>query len=362
MASASNSTNLSNNNGAKFPLSVSFSESWTDSLLAANKTRITVSASLKSTSQNWSSNYTSWLRVYWYDDNGNTSSDVPKASASASSIAIGGTISASTSFDVTHKANGTLNGYVYATWTQGSSSGGYCPNNGSVRAPASGTTALQTIAVKPSYNSISATEITSSTVRLKASIDGHGQSITSGGWYLSTDNVNFTYYSGDWADKTITGLDANTKYYYKGTCTSSKGTTTSSVANFTTLKPDKPVVLSLTASNIEEDSFDLTISSAATSQSTVTTFKAWIDSSDIKTSSTSTIHFSGLQTDTEYTVHAYVIDNFNTQSDEVINIISTSAHKVIKVILPTGAKMTPVTVSRDQMRKELDTPDIKVVN
>ena len=97
---------------------------------------------------------------------------------------------------------------------------------------------MQTIAVKPSYNSISATEITSSTVRLKASIETHGKSITDGGWDITTDpnKASWSYEAGGVTDKTLTGLQANTTYYYRGYCVTSAGSANSSWASFTTAK------------------------------------------------------------------------------------------------------------------------------
>ena len=368
MASASNSVNLSNNRGGTFPLSVSFSESWDDSLLAANKTRITVSGSLHANNQAWSSNYTSYLRVYWYDDNGNTGRP-EKASASASGLSVGGTLNASTSFDVTHKSDGTLNGYVYATWTQGSSSSGWCPNNGSVVAPASWTTALYTIAVKPSYTSISATEITSSSVRLKASINTHGKSITGGGWDITTDpnKASWNYEAGDVTDKTLTGLQANTTYYYRGYCTTSAGGSNSSWASFTTTKPAKPSITSVTTNSIDEDNFNIVINASASLQASISTVYVSIDNGSTWLSNTADIlgnnwNISGLQVDTQYNVKVKVKDNFNTESDITSLVVRTSKHKIMRLITPTGRTMTPVTVYHDGTHKDLDTPDIKVVN
>lgn len=371
MASASNNKNLGSESGNTFNLSCSFSESSNDTLLADNKTRITVSARLHSNGGSWSSNYTSYLKLYWYDNNKN-SSRPEKASASTKALSGGANLDASATFDVVHKADGTLSGYVYATWTRGSSSGGFCPYNGDIGAPADGSgniyaIALTTIAVKPSYTSISATEITSSSVRLKAAIDTKGKPITSGGWYLSTDGTNYTYNSGNWLDKTITGLKANTKYWYKGTCTTSAGTATSNAATFTTLKPDKPTILSVTTNSIDEDNFNIVINASASLQASISTVYVSIDNGSTWLSNTADIlgnnwNISGLQVYTQYNVKVKVKDNFDTESDVTSLVVQTSKHKIMRLITPTGRKMTPVTVYHDGTHKDLDTPDVKVVN
>ena len=98
-----------------------------------------------------------------------------------------------------------------------------------------GTLSLSTIPRAPKYNSVSSGNITETSVKLTASINTNGLSITSGGWDLSTDGGStWTYYSGDTTNKTITGLNANTKYWYRGYCVTAGGGTNSAWNTFTT--------------------------------------------------------------------------------------------------------------------------------
>lgn len=374
MASASNSKNLGSESGNVFTLSCSFSESSNDTLLADNKTRITASARLHSNGGSWSSNYTSHLRLYWYDNNKN-SSRPEKASASTSALSGGANLDANATFDVIHKEDGTLSGYVYAKWTRGSSSGGYCPRDGDVGAPVDGNgniyaTSLITIAVKPSYNSISASEITSSSVRLKASIETHGKSITGGGWDITTDpnKASWSYEAGDVTDKTLTGLQANTTYYYRGYCVTSAGGTNSSWASFTTAKPAKPTITSFEVTERDEDLITVHATASASLQAAISTIEFGKGGDDLppiiwNTATDGSYTFTNLSTDTLYYIWVRAKDNFNTYSDNSMLEARTTKHKVIKVITPDGVKRTPAHISQgSSVDKDLNDQDIVVVD
>ena len=100
---------------------------------------------------------------------------------------------------------------------------------------ASGSATLPTIPRQPSFNSISASSITETSVRLTASIDTHSLGITDGGWDVSTNGgASWTYYSGGPTDKTITGLQPNTQYWYRGYCATAGGSSNSGWGTFTT--------------------------------------------------------------------------------------------------------------------------------
>ena len=125
-----------------------------------------------------------------------------------------------------HNADGTLpsislGGHIYVTSnTQFDITGNIYPNS---------------IARAPSYNSINASSITETSVRLTSSVDGKGLSITDGGWDVSTNGgSSWTYYSGGVTDKTITGLSPNTTYWYRGYAVTAGGGTNSGWSSFTT--------------------------------------------------------------------------------------------------------------------------------
>lgn len=129
-------------------------------------------------------------------------------------------------FTVTHSNDGTK----YIEYS------GSIPAMGQLDAlSASGNTWLTTIPRQPNYNSISASNIQETSVRLTASIDTHGLGITAGGWDVSTDGgASWTYYANDPTDKTITGLTPNTTYWYRGYCATAGGGSNSGWQSFKT--------------------------------------------------------------------------------------------------------------------------------
>ena len=137
MASASTDTTLTSSNGTAYTLNAYFNENSTS--VANNTSNITVRATLSSGNRHWSSSYTSYLRIYWHDNKNNT--DVFVAETGATTIANNSSITAQGTINVTHKNDGSLSGYAYATWTMGGTSS-YCPQSGSV---SNGWTALSNI-------------------------------------------------------------------------------------------------------------------------------------------------------------------------------------------------------------------------
>lgn len=137
-ASGSNSTTLTASSGNKGTLSVSFVENYTDT--GTNKSNITVTATFKMTSGSYAQYNTPRVEIWWYDNNGYTTI-TRMAYTNAGSLARNESVTATATFDVTHKADGTLSGYARANWVW-DNGGSYCPPSGNV---ATATTALTTI-------------------------------------------------------------------------------------------------------------------------------------------------------------------------------------------------------------------------
>lgn len=125
MASASKSETLYSNNGYGYPLTASFVENSTS--VENNTSNITCTGTLSAPNAYWSSSYNSTLTVYWKDNKQNK--DIYVASVNAKTIALGGSISASGTINVTHNDDGTLSGYAWAKWEKGGTSA-FTPNNG----------------------------------------------------------------------------------------------------------------------------------------------------------------------------------------------------------------------------------------
>lgn len=126
-ASASNSTTLTASTGNKGTLSVSFVENSTNS--STNKSSITVTATFKMTSGAYAQYSTPRVEIWWCDNNGYTTI-TRKDYTNATALSRNESVTATATFDVTHKADGTLSGYARANWVW--DGGGYCPPSGNV--------------------------------------------------------------------------------------------------------------------------------------------------------------------------------------------------------------------------------------
>ena len=157
-------------------------------------------------------------------DSGTTSWDTQRFPASKGSTS--GTITVTHNNDGTASPiNFTLHGKVYSSGDENKS----------------GTLSLSTIPRAPIYNSVSASNITETSVQLSASIDTRNLTVTNSGWDLSTDGGStWVFYSGDATSKTINNLEPNTKYWYRGYCATEGGGTNTNWETFTTYDYPKP--------------------------------------------------------------------------------------------------------------------------
>jgi len=123
-----NSTVLTNPNGLKFNLSISWSENSTST--ENNTSNVTVTAKLYKNNARFDVANAGTLRAYWHDNKGNTDYEV--ASLAVTELGYNSTERvASATFNVTHKDDGTLSGYAYASWERTNSYGGHVPTSGS---------------------------------------------------------------------------------------------------------------------------------------------------------------------------------------------------------------------------------------
>lgn len=182
-----------------------------------------------------------WQSHTFYDDtftstlNYNSSYDPPQRSE--------WDISASGSYDIT---SGTLPLTIEVKDSGGSSS--------RVDFVARPSLNIDSVITSPTYNSVSASNITSSSVSLSASVNSGGASITSGGWQLSTDGgTTWTVVSTTYASASIQNLTRATTYTYRGYATNVAGTGYSSDNTFTTLM-EAPIIVINSIDNITETS------------------------------------------------------------------------------------------------------------
>lgn len=142
MASNSKSINLGGANASvqRCTLTAYFNENSTST--SNNTSNITVRASLYTPSASWNngSGRDDHLRIYWHDNRENY--DRLVATWSGSYVGIGATIVAEGTINVTHKDDGTLSGYAYATWSRDGGNANYAPASGGVATDWTGLTTI----------------------------------------------------------------------------------------------------------------------------------------------------------------------------------------------------------------------------
>lgn len=139
-----------------YTLYVKFTETATS--IANNTSSISISGYMKGNNIGWSSNYNSYLKLYWHDNNTNKDKLIATSSG-FKSLAMNTKKNISGTTTVTHKSDGSLSGYAKLTYTAGSNSGGYAPASNNV---STNSTALTKIARASSISSVSGTYLGSS--------------------------------------------------------------------------------------------------------------------------------------------------------------------------------------------------------
>ena len=151
MASNSKSINLGGANVyvQRCVLTAWFNENSTST--ANNTSNITCRASLYTPSAAWNngSGRNDNLRIYWHDNRENY--DRLVATWSGSAVDVGQTITAEGTINATHKDDGTLSGYAYATWSRDGGNANYAPSSGGVATDWTGLTTIAR-ASQPSIN------------------------------------------------------------------------------------------------------------------------------------------------------------------------------------------------------------------
>lgn len=187
----------------------------------------------------------------------------------------------------------------------------------------------------PTYNSISHSSITRTSVYLSASVNTYGAGITGGGWDVSTDGgATWTYYGGGPTGATISGLTPNKQYWYRGYVTTSGGGANSGWGTFTT-SGNAPSISSVTQTpsrtgcslvpNVVYDT-NASYSSITISYGTTTSYGSTSTSQSI----------SGLQPNTKYYYSMVVKDNWNRNSAAYTGEFTTTGNiPVINSVAPT---------------------------
>ena len=192
----------------------------------------------------------------------------------------------------------------------------------------------------PSYNSISASSIGRTSAYLSASINTNGGSLTDGGWDVSTNGgTSWTYYSGGPTGKTISGLSANTTYWYRGYAVNSAGGANSGWSSFTTTG-NAPVINSV---NPAPSRTTCSLANNSISYDTNASFKSVSIKYGTSTSygsTASSTSLSGLSPNTTYYYSMTVTDNYNRTSGAKTGSFKTTCNAPSSLSLTRAAATT----------------------
>lgn len=132
MASNSKSTTLYPSSGYGYTLYCGFSEeNLTDTQISTNKTKINANGYIKANGTYWATSHLSYLVLYWHDNKENKDIEIARNEFGGLSSTTDSR-SVSASFEITHKDDGTLSGYVWIAFTKGNTGTAYAPASGSV--------------------------------------------------------------------------------------------------------------------------------------------------------------------------------------------------------------------------------------
>lgn len=192
----------------------------------------------------------------------------------------------------------------------------------------------------PSYNSINATSITRTSAYLSASINTNGGSLTDGGWDVSTDGgANWTYHGGNPTGRTVEGLQANTKYWYRGYAVNSAGGANSGWSTFTT-SGNAPVINSVnpapsrTSCSLADNNISYDTNASFSSVSIRYGTSASYGSTATSTSLT------GLSPNTTYYYSMTVTDNWGRTSTAKTGSFKTTCNKPNSLSLTRASATT----------------------
>ncbi len=183
-------------------------------------------------------------------------------------------------------------------------------------------TTSKTLYVNPTVSSITTGSVTSSSFTV--TINATAGSTATKTYYYSIDNGS-TYKSSTSNSMNFTGLKSNTTYNIKGYVVDNGNVKSGEKTTSVKTSYVNPVVNSITTSNITTSSFTVTINATAGSNTIKTYYYSIDNGSTYKSSTSNSMNFTGLSTNTTYNIKVYVIDNGNVKSAEKTGSVKTSA-------------------------------------
>ena len=184
-------------------------------------------------------------------------------------------------------------------------------NNGKESAVSN--TTVTTVYINPTVNSVSASNITSNSVRLTVSATAGSNSIRT--YYYSSNNGS-SYVSSSSNSYTFSGLSAGTTYTFRVYVVDSGGVKSNERTTSATTSYVNPTANSVSVTEVTSDSITVSVSASGGTNS-VRTYYYSINNGAYTSSTSNSYTFSGLNPSTTYSIRVYVADTAGRTSNTV---------------------------------------------
>ena len=180
-------------------------------------------------------------------------------------------------------------------------------------------TSEKTKYINPVVNSVTTSNITTSSITLNVNATAGSNNITT--YYYSKDNGS-SYVSSTSSSYTFSGLSAGTTYNFKVYVVDSGGVKSNESTNQVTTTYVNPTVNSITVTDTTTSSISIRVSASGGTNS-VATYYYSINNGAYSSSSSNTKTFTGLSKGTTYTIKVYVKDTNGVSSSVKITSVQT---------------------------------------
>ena len=192
-------------------------------------------------------------------------------------------------------------------------------------------TTIKTQYLNPVVNSVSTSNITTSSITLTINVTPGSNNITT---YYYSNNNGSSYVSSTSNTYTFSGLAAGTTYNFRVYVVDSGGVKSNESTTSAKTTYVNPVVNSVTATNVSNDSITVSVSASAGTNA-IQTYYYSINNGSYTSSSSNTYTFSGLSSGTNYSIRVYVKDRngidsnvytINAETESVTYICNTGTN------------------------------------
>ena len=185
-------------------------------------------------------------------------------------------------------------------------------------------TTIKTQYINPTVNSVSASNVTENSITLTVNATGGSNNIAR--YYYSSNNGS-SYVSSSSNTYTFNNLTPGTTYNFRVYVVDSGSVKSNEATTSVTTSYTNPVVNSVSATNVTNDSITVSVSTSAGTNE-IQTYYYSINNGSYQSSSSNTHTFSGLSSGTNYSIRVYVTDT-NGISSNIVTISSTTTSNLI---------------------------------